>query len=249
VRDARAILGSLVVVDDTAAAGWIVSALRPFASGVGALVPPIFEEYVRVLHPAYALSEEGQEQPVRWGAIAGENGCLVHPLVQFPHLVGRIDFQNGPRGEACWDVAPAEGTLPAGLVPPLVSVLARHTSTPDRCWFAVWDGFADSLVRDRTAARLRIPCRELVLLTGPLGGIGTSFGEIEFQSANLWWPEDRAWCVATEIDLVSTYVGGTRACVAGLLARPDLEVLPAGVDDPVGYGADQVNPPPPGLFP
>ena len=28
---------------------------------------------------------------------------------------------------------------------------------------------------------------------------------------NLWWPADRAWRVASDIDLPSTYLGGTRA--------------------------------------
>ena len=37
------------------------------------------------------------------------------------------------------------------------------------------------------------------------------------QSANLWWPEDRAWCVGTEIDLMTTYVGGTREAVTAIL--------------------------------
>jgi hypothetical protein len=30
----------------------------------------------------------------------------------------------------------------------------------------------------------------------------------ELSGPNPWWPEDRAWCVATEIDLPYTYVGG-----------------------------------------
>ena len=28
-------------------------------------------------------------------------------------------------------------------------------------------------------------------------------------SPSIWWPEDRAWCVATDIDLFDTYVGGS----------------------------------------
>ena len=45
------------------------------------------------------------------------------------------------------------------------------------------------------------------------------------QSANLWWPADRAWCVATEIDFAWTYVGGTRAVVDALLADPRLDAV------------------------
>ncbi len=64
------------------------------------------------------------------------------------------------------------------------------------------------------------------------------------QSAGLWWPADRAWCVATDVELVSTYVVGSAACVADLLADPRLESAPATVTQPVGDDADQVNPPP-----
>lgn len=35
---------------------------------------------------------------------------------------------------------------------------------------------------------------------------------------------DHAWCVATEIDLDSTYVGGSEACIEELLANSELEV-------------------------
>jgi hypothetical protein len=64
------------------------------------------------------------------------------------------------------------------------------------------------------------------------------------QSANLWWPEDRAWFVATDIDLMSTYVGGSAACVADLLAAEGLETAAVPADQPLGQDTDTVNPPP-----
>lgn len=30
---------------------------------------------------------------------------------------------------------------------------------------------------------------------------------------SLWWPDDRTWCVATEIDFRWTYVGGSQVCI------------------------------------
>jgi hypothetical protein len=65
------------------------------------------------------------------------------------------------------------------------------------------------------------------------------------QSANLWWPADRAWCVVTDIDLMSTYVGGSAACIAELLGTPGLESVPAAPEDPVTVDGDTVNPLPP----
>jgi hypothetical protein len=65
-----------------------------------------------------------------------------------------------------------------------------------------------------------------------------------WQSANLCWPDDRAWCVAAEIDSSWTYVGGTAALIRALLDDPDLEALPARIDHGVGFDADRINPQP-----
>jgi hypothetical protein len=47
-----------------------------------------------------------------------------------------------------------------------------------------------------------------------------------WQSANLWWPEDRSWCVATEIDFTWTYVGGDTAVVQELVEDRTIEAIP-----------------------
>jgi hypothetical protein len=62
------------------------------------------------------------------------------------------------------------------------------------------------------------------------------------QSANAWWPADRAWFVATDVDLVTTYVGGSAALVADLAAAPGLEAAPAAPDQSTAWTADTVNP-------
>jgi hypothetical protein len=45
------------------------------------------------------------------------------------------------------------------------------------------------------------------------------------------WPDDRAWCVAAEIDLAWTYVGGSVTLINDVLASPRLEAQPASLDD------------------
>ena len=47
-----------------------------------------------------------------------------------------------------------------------------------------------------------------------------------YRSPNLWWPDDRAWCVATEVDYSWTYVAGTVSCIEELLNDPTLEAIP-----------------------
>ena len=41
----------------------------------------------------------------------------------------------------------------------------------------------------------------------------------------LWWPDDRSWIAATEIDLVSTYIAGSDGLVDELMADDQLEAI------------------------
>lgn len=126
----------------------------------------------------------------------------------------------------------------------LTEVLSRHTSTPDRCWFCLWDGYgylhgagsvqylfswsADTPAAEHVpppaaptpklrTSRVRLPNRDYLLFTGPVEqAAGWQDGP------NLWWPDDRAWCVASEIDLDYTLVGGSQGLgdeLAGLGAE------------------------------
>jgi hypothetical protein len=74
---------------------------------------------------------------------------------------------------------------------------------------------------------------EAAVATVGLGG--------ERQVANLWWPQDRAWCVATEIDLAWTYVGGQAGLIRQLLAQTRIEALPAAPDGELGGIEDWVT--------
>jgi hypothetical protein len=67
----------------------------------------------------------------------------------------------------------------------------------------------------------------------PAGGSAAFCQPPAFQSPNLWWPADRAWCVASDIDLPSTYLGGTRALVEEVPGDDRLEAVPARLTDPV----------------
>ena len=61
------------------------------------------------------------------------------------------------------------------------------------------------------------------------------------RSPNLWWPDDRTWCVASEIDLDSTLVAGPAALVAELVGHPDLEAFDVAPGDSLQIDGDRVN--------
>ena len=59
----------------------------------------------------------------------------------------------------------------------------------------------------------------------------------------LWWPEDRAWVVATEIDFDSTIVAATTAGAEALLNTEGIEALLLPADGRLDEGGDQINVP------
>lgn len=198
---------------------------------VAGVAAPGFAAYARILHPATL-----DELPVRWSTVAAAHGTRVTPGTRWHQVVGMtIGYHNisGYGLPGVWDEHPWEGPTPPAVAEALIPVLARHTRTPERCWFGLWHGYGrwdfDGFPVFET------PGRDEVLLAGALADAGSPVRLDEFaELPDLWWPEDRAWCLGGDVDLVSTYVGGSPALIADLLAAPDLEAHPVAPGDPVG---------------
>ena len=240
-------LGGLPIEPDVTVGSWITEAVgRAHWSTVGSLVPVGFPAYARVLHPAYRY-DDADDVEIAWAVVAELNGTTRHPQMQWPAVTGGWEYLSEDSQPPTWDGTPAEGHLPTTLAGRMAVVLARHTTTADRCWFGRWTGFGYDGPDLRATPRLPLPrARDVVLVRGTVDDAVRNLApEPSEQSANLWWPADRAWCVATDIDLMSTYVGGSEACVAELLSAPGLEVLRAQPAHRVGHADDPVNPVPP----
>jgi hypothetical protein len=218
--------------DDTEPASWIAERLHPFAQDVGAIIPTGFEAYARVFHPAYRRMPDGTLTPVRWQDIAAANGRSIK------EEMGRMDISTLPAefssdGKRLWDDQPRTGRMPFEIASRFVALLGRHTSTPESCWFAPWRGFGWLRVPERDAAKFSLPNRDMVLLHGRLEDVLQTLEEVDwiYLAPSLWWPEDRAWFVATEIDFNWSYVGGTRDCIQSILDDPHLEALPTNPNE------------------
>lgn len=256
-------MSALRLVTDASPGDWIASGIGPFGSGVGALVPHGFEAYARILHPASSR----QDPMIRWDTVARWSGGVAHPLAQFEPLA-RPRPGRGSK-PAPFDDPPSTGHLPEPLLGALCKILAGHTARADRCWFCLWEGYGwisgNAVALDAnprfgrreplppafgpltaSAARVRIPNRDYLLFEGPLDAIADSGwwrdGRlIRPQSPNLFWPEDRAWFVATEIDLDSTFVGGSATLIKNVLDDAQLEAWPARPTDLVWATSDEIN--------
>ena len=228
--------------EETSSARWIEERLAtyPWAT-VGAIVPEGFEAYARILHPAY-LKDGSNEKPVTWASVAALRGKQTHPLVQFNRLT---DLGDDPDRDPPGMNRPREGVPPEEVLQPLVGVLKELTPMTPECWFCLWAGFGqlETLIGFDDAPRVEIPGREYLLFSGALNAIDgfrarNNWGD---DGPNIWWPEDRAWCVATEIDLDSTYVGGSGELIESLGDEDALEVMPARLEDGVSINSDTIN--------
>lgn len=214
----------LDLADDVSAADWVVAALRPWerpdggAVWVASFVPDSYQSFAQIAHADRS------------------DGCL--PASQLAAL-----------GDA---LAPFTSTP----VPCAFCFWIGHGFWGGRVGYSVaGDATAaqrEAIVREAVAhaeaeeAQLapiplvRLPHREHFLFTGPVALTQRAFrfGVWE-QSPSMWWPGDRAWFVATEVDGYSTYVGGSAACIDAVLATPVLEairVTPETAMDPGPHG-------------
>lgn len=254
------------VLDDVSPAGWLAERLSGPIGTVLGTVPEGFAGYARVFHPVDPHDGSG---PVTWAGVAGRTGRTFHPTAQWHALIGAAD-PYADESELWTGGRPEQGNLVLPQLQALCDTLEPHTSTPEDCFFAMWEGWGShngSSVRitlaedgsggagpvpplytvgELTSQRLALPMREYLLLRGPLSAmsaIARYDGPEAWwtQSPSIFWPADRSWCVATEIDFDSTLVGGSAEAVADVLARRELEALPVGAADSLRSDADQVN--------
>jgi hypothetical protein len=253
---------ALTASDEVNVADWIRDRLHPFAQDVGSIVPAGFDAYSRIFHPAWRSGDETQIE-VRWSDVAAWSGKTVHAEMQFHSIA--VPLPARQTGSHPWSGEPRLGVLSPQQAAALIGLLAKHTSTPERCWFCLWEGYGyltgsmaglvahfwkegdpGRPVPSRAAirpprpklkkSRVRLPGRDYLLFTGSV-----TQGEGWEDGPNIWWPEDRSWLVASEIDLPYTYVGGSSKLIEAILAHPLLEALPATIDQGITADSDAVN--------
>jgi hypothetical protein len=257
---------------DAREADWIVQGVRNDFT-VACVLPTVFDEYARVFHPAMRHGD----LEVRWADVASANDRTMHPAAEWGSLTGSWQMQEQadlwnrePRvGTLPERLAQrlAETLAPytrdperanfgvwEGWGEPMFMFFFKE-GTPEEvrqrteeeaeealgAEVAAWRGLLDA------APRFDIPHRTMHLLEGPLHAV-SEFYESRRDVPSLWWPADRAWCVGTDIDLMTTYVGGSSEAISALLADEQLEAFRVPVDQSVTWEADTINPlpPPPG---
>lgn len=116
--------------------------------------------------------------------------------------------------------------------------LAQFTSTPQDCYFCLWEGYSDvPLPREVECGPLVVlPHRRYALLHGALSDIDR--WEEDFGGGSpipppaLVWPADRSWCFASDVDPHWAGVGGTQEAINTLSNDPKLDVVSVRPTEP-----------------
>lgn len=245
-------------MDDVSVGSWIAPRLGPFGGWVGSVVPRGFEAYARVLHPV----DDGRGGYATWAEVCAATGRTAHALMQWHKIAGLPETTR--RGVTTrtmrWDDGePEVGNLGGPALSALCGVLEAYTAAD--CYFALWEGYgwihgSPSVgilggnerippafpPEVMNGPRLRHPARDYFVFTGPLPA-ASAMGDDGFdpQSPNIFWPADRSWCVASEIDFDSTLVAGSAELIAAVLAEPALEAWEVHPDDSLAHDGDAVN--------
>jgi hypothetical protein len=196
---------------------------------------------------------------VRWSEVAAWSRLPFRSDAQF-HSIALSEV--APDTPPPWQ---GHGPILGSLYPPdaenLTRFLREWTSTPEQCWFCLWDGYgwenrqllvpigepAESLSdpvpqRVRKGPRVHSPGRDYLHFYGPVeAAMATVHLADSNQTPNLWWPQDQAWCVASEIDLPWTYAGGSPDMIDRLLADESIEAIHADPDDRISRVDHAVN--------
>jgi hypothetical protein len=111
--------------------------------------------------------------------------------------------------------------------------LASFTSTPDDCFFCVWEGYSDiklppDVIRD---ALVELPHRRYALLHGSVNDINTWEEDLggghPVAPPAFVWPADRRWVFVSDVDPHWAGIGAEQAAADALRNDPELDVVPA----------------------
>lgn len=225
---------------DVGDAKWYVESLRAWPEPgnvvrLWSFLPPLFDRYVRIFHPARRLHPPVD---VRWSDICLGNGRVAHARMQWPRISSNAS--GGDSGSPRWDEPPLQGELPADLRSRLVRQLRLHTESGADAFHCVWDGTVPTTAFPEAQRLTATHRRYLVFCSDLSDGPPAEAPQGGRLITNAWWPADRRWCVATDLDWHSTYVGCDRACAAGIFEL-GLEAAFVGIDDRIDEGSDRLN--------
>ncbi len=214
---------SLRPVDAAASTRWIDQACSGECGTVGALVPNHYEGLLRVFAPApcdgwwsayrdifevvASVGERHTSSPDEaWFAVWEGHG--------FDNIARRVAWRDAPADEA-----------------------EQYARDDARQRLRDEDQRRESAIRaelDQTA-RFDRPGRTYYLSTGPVRAVTASRypDAPDWRNPDLFWPDDRRWFVATDVDFWSLYIGGSSSFISEIAESVATPCAPVELDAPL----------------
>lgn len=202
---------------------------------VGELLPPGYDRYVRVFHPfvpwdAESITQSPVDQRMSWEELATKAGVPFGPTLTWRQLeiVLPLSEDGQRRPWAVWN-----GDLEKVTADALFESL--DDGGGEGFYFAFW-----------MAAILGThEHRPLMYRTSSLEDRGEVIARVREAGAafvttsEYVWPEDQAWIVCSDYDLVSTYIASAHEVASRVLHHPAIEAVEVHQQTRVDGGADE----------
>lgn len=225
------------------------AASSPQRYTVSDLVGAGYEEYARIFHPLISSDHTHRDT---WASVARSAGKSFHPTVAWAYIARDL-----PSTEPAYRLEHATMVM-------LIRLMESSEPMPEFCC-ALWDGVLqsttvpltdppqrgwvqDGAIRPRQApiGTLRTAVRTYLLWRNPLAVLGRFYTAGELlpdltTGPDLIWPSTATWAIACDVDLDSTYIGGSSKAVARVLARDEWEALAVDPDSSIARDADTIN--------
>lgn len=211
--------------DTTAPADWIAGSCRGAWGTVGALVPNQYASVLRVRAPAPI--------PGNWWSAYRELFAIV------ASIGARHTSRPDPAWFAVWEGHGFDrATTHVAWREPPGDEETRQALEEERRRLRDEDARRHAAIRAGLAGvpAFDLPNRRYYLLEGPVAaatGLQHPDSSDEWRNPDLFWPDDRRWFVATDVDFWSLYVGGGEDFVTELAGEVPTHTEIVALDRPL----------------
>lgn len=143
----------------------------------------------------------------------------------------RLRFVSDPTfgGQSESDLDADAYTTEADTLAQACALLASETTTPDDCFFCLWNGWPGAVAPEPGGARVHLPNRDYHLFRGPVSDVGRwNLPRTDsIPPAAFIWPADHAWCIAADVDHHWAGIGASTTAIEHLMSYPDLDIIQA----------------------
>ena len=137
---------------------------------------------------------------------------------------------RGPERKRC--VPPDDALDETEQLAIVLEALSRYTSTPDDCYFCVWEGWGMSITGD-DVQMVKIPTRNYWLFRGAPTDFGDPGPDVRFDPKGVSeapapafiWPADHAWCFTHDVDPHFAMIAGPAEAIDPLIADPRFDAV------------------------